>query len=71
VDSGTNGIYLACSIFNQVLARLSSLGLEDTVRAGYVPLNKLNFAAWPALISTYPDTGHLYEEMSGVRGVSH
>jgi hypothetical protein len=49
VDSGTNGIYLDSPIFKEVLAQFSSLGLEDAVRAGYVPMSKLNFAEWPAL----------------------
>lgn len=49
VDSGTNGIYLDSSIFNEVLARFSSLGLEDAIRAGYLAMSKLNLTEWPAL----------------------
>ena len=49
VDSGTNGIYLDAPVFKEVLAQFSSLGLEDAVRAGYVPMSKLNFAEWPTL----------------------
>jgi hypothetical protein len=49
VDSGTNGIYLDSSTFKDLLARFSSLGLEDIIRAGYVSMSKLNLAAWPAL----------------------
>jgi hypothetical protein len=49
VDSGTNGIYLASSVFKELVARFTSLGLEDTIRAGYVPMSKLNLADWPVL----------------------
>jgi Eukaryotic aspartyl protease len=49
VDSGTNGVYLASSIFNEVLARFSSHGLEDAIRVGYMPMSKLNLAERPAV----------------------
>jgi len=49
VDSGTNGIYFDAPIFDQVVARFASLGLEDPIRAGYLPMNQLNLAAWPTL----------------------
>jgi Eukaryotic aspartyl protease len=49
VDTGTNGIYLDSSVFNEVLARFSPLGLEDAFRAGYLPMTQVNLAQWPTL----------------------
>ncbi|MET4390669.1 hypothetical protein ABIB73_006451, partial [Bradyrhizobium sp. F1.4.3] len=49
VDSGTNGIYLDKPVFKEVLARFSSLALEDEIHAGYLPMSKLKLADWPVL----------------------
>ena len=49
VDSGTNGIYLNRPVFKEVLARFKSLGFEDEIHAGYLPMSKLKLADWPVL----------------------
>jgi hypothetical protein len=49
VDSGTNGIYLDKPVYKEVLARFKSLGFEDEIHAGYLPMSKLNLADWPVL----------------------
>ena len=49
VDSGTTAIYLDRPVFKEVLARFKSLGFEDEIRAGYLPMSKLKLADWPVL----------------------
>ncbi|MBR0835861.1 A1 family peptidase [Bradyrhizobium manausense] len=49
VDSGTTGIYLDRPVFKEVLARFKSLGFEDEIHAGYLPMSKLKLADWPVL----------------------
>ena len=49
VDSGTNGIYLHQTIFDQMLRQLS-ISNADALRAGYVPMSKLDLSTWPTII---------------------
>lgn len=49
VDSGTTGIYLRKPLFKEVLARFRSLGFEDEIHAGYLPMSKLKLDDWPVL----------------------
>jgi hypothetical protein len=48
VDSGTTGLLLDQPVFNAILAKLDTT-LTDLLRAGYAPMNKLNFADWPTI----------------------
>jgi hypothetical protein len=48
VDSGTNSLYLDQTLFDEIVNQLSS-GLADDLRAGYLPMSKLNLAALPTL----------------------
>jgi hypothetical protein len=55
VDSGTNSILLDQSLFEKVLQQFSSSNdttLEDALRAGYVPMSKLNLSEWPPITFT-------------------
>jgi hypothetical protein len=52
VDSGTNSLVLAQTLFKQILQKLSPTDdstLSDALRAGYVPMSKLDLSAWPTL----------------------
>jgi hypothetical protein len=52
VDSGTNSLTLDQHLYNQILKELSGsddTALSDSLRAGYVPMSRLNLAAWPTL----------------------
>jgi hypothetical protein len=52
VDSGTNSLTLDQTLFEAIVAKLSSAAdttLSDAMRAGYVPMSKLNLADWPDL----------------------
>jgi len=49
VDSGTAAIYLDKPVFKEVLARFKSLGFEDEIHAGYLPMSKLKLSDWPVL----------------------
>ncbi len=52
VDSGTNSLMLDQGLFEQLAEELGSAEgstLADALRAGYVPMSKLNLAAWPTL----------------------
>ncbi|MDN5000381.1 pepsin-like aspartic protease [Bradyrhizobium sp. GCM10027634] len=49
VDSGTTAIYLDRPVFKEVLARFKSLGFEDEIHAGYLPMSKLKLKDWPVL----------------------
>ena len=51
VDSGTNGIYLEKSLFQQIVESLSAAD-QDSLRAGYVPMSKLDLASWPSITFT-------------------
>ena len=50
VDSGTNSLSLDQGLFEQIIKKLSpsdDTTLADAMRAGYVPMSKLNLADWP------------------------
>ena len=52
VDSGTNSLLLEQSLFEEVAQRFSSAAdttLTDAMRAGYVPMSKLDLSAWPPI----------------------
>ena len=52
VDSGTNSLLLDQSLFDEVAKKLSPAvdsTLTDALRAGYVPMSKLNLSAWPPI----------------------
>jgi hypothetical protein len=52
VDSGTNSLLLAQTLFEQIVQKLSAADdstLSDAMRAGYVPMSKLDLSAWPTL----------------------
>jgi hypothetical protein len=52
VDSGTNSILLDQSLFEAVAQKFSSAAdtaLTDAIRAGYVPLSKLDLSVWPTI----------------------
>ncbi len=52
VDSGTNSLSLDQGLFEQIIKKLSpsdDTTLADAMRAGYVPMSKLNLADWPTL----------------------
>jgi hypothetical protein len=52
VDSGTNGIMLVQSIFEEVAKRLTPAAdsaLTDAMRAGYIALSKLDLSTWPTI----------------------
>jgi hypothetical protein len=52
VDSGTNSLLLSQSLFDAVAGKLSSAAdstLTDALRAGYVPMSKLDLSAWPPI----------------------
>ncbi len=52
VDSGTNGLILDQSLFDAVAHQFSSAAdatLSDAMRAGYVPMSKLDLTSWPTL----------------------
>ena len=52
VDSGTNSLMLAQSLFEQILKSFGSAAdstLADALRAGYVPMSQLNLASWPTV----------------------
>jgi hypothetical protein len=52
VDSGTNSLLLDQALFEQIVKALSPTDdstLSDAMQAGYVPMSKLNLAAWPTL----------------------
>ncbi len=49
VDSGTTGIYLDKPVFKEVLAQFKSLGFEDEIQAGYLPMSRLKLDDWPVL----------------------
>ena len=51
VDSGTNGIYLQQNLFRQIVEKLSTAN-QDSLRAGYVPMSKLELASWPSITFT-------------------
>jgi hypothetical protein len=51
IDSGTNGIYLEQNLFNAIVAKLSAAD-QDSLRAGYVPMSKLDLASWPSITFT-------------------
>jgi hypothetical protein len=52
VDSGTNSLTLDQGLFAAILQRLSPTNdstLSDAMRAGFVPMSKLDLSAWPTL----------------------
>ncbi len=52
VDSGTSSLLLDQALFEAVAERLSSdadTTLTDAIRAGYVPMNKLDLSTWPTI----------------------
>jgi hypothetical protein len=52
VDSGTNSLMLDQGLFEQIVEKLSSTAdstLSDAMRAGYVPMSKLDLSAWPTI----------------------
>jgi hypothetical protein len=52
VDSGTNSLLLDQSLFEAVAEKFSSAAdstLTDAIRAGYVPMSKLDLSAWPTI----------------------
>jgi hypothetical protein len=52
VDSGTNSLLLAQTLFDQIVQKLSPTDdntLSDAIRAGYVPMSKLDLSVWPTL----------------------
>jgi hypothetical protein len=52
VDSGTNSLLLDQKLFDAVAAKLSSDAdstLTDAIRAGYVPMSKLDLSTWPTI----------------------
>jgi Eukaryotic aspartyl protease len=52
VDSGTNSLLLSQNLFDAVAEKFSSAAdstLTDAIRAGYVPMGKLDLSAWPPI----------------------
>jgi hypothetical protein len=52
VDSGTNSLMLDDGLFEAIVAKLSTEAgatLSDAMRAGYVPMSKLDLSTWPTL----------------------
>lgn len=52
VDSGTNSLLLDQALFEAVAQKLSSDAdstLTDAIRAGYIPMNKLDLSTWPTI----------------------
>lgn len=52
VDSGTNSIMLVQSLFEAVAENFSSTAdttLTDAIRAGYIPMSKLDLPSWPTI----------------------
>jgi aspartyl protease len=52
VDSGTNSLLLDQSLFEALAQNFSSAAsstLSDAIRAGYVPMSKLDLSAWPPI----------------------
>jgi hypothetical protein len=52
VDSGTNSLLLDQSLFEQIVDTFSSANdttLSDALRAGYLPMSKLDLSAWPPI----------------------
>jgi hypothetical protein len=52
VDSGTNSIMLVQSLFESVAQNFTSAGgsaMTDAIRAGYIPMNKLDLSTWPTI----------------------
>jgi hypothetical protein len=52
VDSGTSSLLLDQDLFEAVAEKLSSdadTTLTDALRAGYVPMNKLDLSTWPTI----------------------
>jgi len=65
VDSGTNSILLDQKLFDAIVQQFSSSDdttLEDALRAGYVPMSKLNLADWPPI--TFVLEGALGKDVS-------
>jgi len=65
VDSGTNGIYLDQALFDAIAKNLSpgaDSTLSDAMQAGYVPMSKLDLAAWPTI--TFVLEGALGQDVS-------
>ncbi len=48
VDSGTNSLMLDQTLFNAIAAKLPT-ALADDLRAGYMPMSKLDLSQWPAI----------------------
>ena len=52
VDSGTNSLTIDQTLFEEIVAELSSAAgetLADAMRAGYVPMSQLDLSAWPTI----------------------
>jgi hypothetical protein len=51
IDSGTNSLVLDQRLFDAILAQLKSINANfpDQLRAGYLPMSKLDLALWPTL----------------------
>jgi len=65
VDSGTNSLLLDQSLFEAVAQNFSSAAsstLSDAMRAGYVPMSKLDLSAWPTI--TFVLEGALASDVS-------
>ena len=65
VDSGTNVIYVEQKLFEAIAAKLSpgaDSTLSDAMRAGYVPMSKLDLADWPTI--TFVLEGALGQDVS-------
>ena len=66
VDSGTNSLMLDQNLFEQIVTKLSAGNdstLSDAMRAGYVPMSKLDLSSWP--IITFVLEGALPARMCG------
>jgi hypothetical protein len=48
VDSGTNELLLDQKLFDAIVAELGA-SLTDALRAGYLPMSKLNLSEWPTI----------------------
>jgi hypothetical protein len=52
VDSGTNSLLLDQSLFEAIAEKLSSAAdttLTDAIRAGYLPMSRLDLSTWPVI----------------------
>jgi hypothetical protein len=62
IDSGTNGLSIDQKVFDAMMKDLPSVALRDQLRAGYVPMSKLDLSAWPTI--TFVLEGALGKDVS-------